>query len=444
MGTTTNAVQVVRAEAEILSPDSVTFPSVTERLAAAKIVLLGEATHGTHEFYRVRAAITQELIERHGFAAVVVEADWPDAYRVNRWVRGTGADRTPDEALAGFERFPTWMWRNHVVAEFIAWLREHNARLEPAGRAGFYGMDLYSLYRSMEAVLGYLDKVDPDAARRARNRYACLEHFGTDPQSYGYATTFGLSETCEQQVVAQLVELRRRAAEYASRDGRIAEDDYFFSEQNARVVLNAERYYRTMFSGRAESWNLRDTHMVETLVALDAHLGRDGRAVKRVGWAHNSHLGDARATHMGRLGELNVGQLVRERYGHDALSLGFTTHVGTVTAASDWDGPSERKRVRPSLEGSYERLFHQSGVGNFLLALDKDPVRDALIGERLERAIGVIYLPETERASHYFGAALSRQFDFVIHFDETTALEPLERWAADESPEPAETFPTGM
>src|SRR5439155_1032000 len=285
--------------------------------------------HGTHEFYRVRAAITQELIERHGFAAVVVEADWPDAYRVNRWVRGTGADRTPEEALAGFERFPTWMWRNHVVAEFIALLREHNAS----------------------------------------------------------------------------------------------------------VVLNAERYYRTMFSGRAESWNLRDTHMVETLVALDAHLGRDGRAVKLVVWAHNSHLGDARATHMGRLGELNVGQLVRERYGHDALSLGFTTHVGTVTAASDWDGPSERKRVRPSLEGSYERLFHQSGVGNFLLALDKDPVRDALIGERLERAIGVIYLPETERASHYFGAALSRQFDFVIHFDETTALEPLERWAADESPE---------
>ena len=338
MGTTTNAVQVVRAGAEIISPDSVTFPSVTERLAAAKIVLLGEATHGTHEFYRVRAAITQELIERHGFAAVVVEADWPDAYRVNRWVRGTGADRTPDEALAGFERFPTWMWRNHVVAEFIAWLREHNARLEPAGRAGFYGMDLYSLYRSMEAVLGYLDKVDPDAARRARNRYSCLEHFGTDPQSYGYATTFGLSETCEQQVVAQLVELRRRAAEYASRDGRIAEDDYFFSEQNARVVLNAERYYRTMFSGRAESWNLRDTHMVETLVALDAHLGRDGRAVKLVVWAHNSHLGDARATHMGRLGELNVGQLVRERYGHDALSLGFTTHVGRVTAASDWDG----------------------------------------------------------------------------------------------------------
>src|SRR6266850_1910325 len=439
----TNAVN---EEARPLEGKPSDYNPLLELIHEARFCLLGEATHGTHEFYRERAEITRRLIKEKGFTAVAVEADWPDAFRVNRYVRGLGNDRDANEALGGFKRFPTWMWRNTVVVDFVEWLREYNASLPPnASRVGFYGLDLYSLYTSIEAVLSYLAKVDPEAAKRARYRYSCFEHFAEDTQAYGYAANFGITESCEKEVIDQLIELRRRAADYASRDGRVAQDEFFFAEQNARLILNAERYYRTMFRGRVESWNLRDSHMAETLDALVAHLNAQGQAAKVAVWEHNSHLGDARATYMAAQGELNVGQLVRQRYGSEAVLVGFTTYTGTVTAASDWDGPAERKRVRPALPDSYEASFHEIDARNFVLPLsDSRQVSVALRGPRLERAIGVIYLPRTERQSHYFDARLSDQFDAVIHFDETHALEPLERYALWESGEPPETFPTGV
>jgi erythromycin esterase-like protein len=416
----------------------------------ARFVLLGEASHGTHEFYRERAQITKRLIKEKGFTAVAAEADWPDAYRVNRYVRGRGEDAEAVDALAGFKRFPTWMWRNADVLDFVGWLRAYNDALPAAAaKVGFYGLDLYSLHASVGAVLDYLDRVDPEAARRARYRYSCFDHFGEDTQAYGYAAGFGLTESCEGEVVSQLVELRRRAAEYASRDGRVAEDEFFTAEQNARLVKNAEEYYRSMFRGRVSSWNLRDRHMAETLHALAAHLERQGAGAAKVAvWEHNSHLGDARATQMGEHGEWNVGQLVREKYGGESVLVGFSTYAGTVTAARDWDAPAERKRVRPALAESYEALFHETGVPRFLLALRDGGAAAAGLSEpRLERAIGVIYRPETERQSHYFYARLPRQFDAVIHFDETRAVEPLERtarWQAGEEGEVPETFPSGM
>jgi erythromycin esterase-like protein len=294
-------------------------------------------------------------------------------------------------------------------------------------------------------VLDYLDKVDPEAASRARYRYACFEHFGADPEHYGYATGFGLTSSCEQEVVSQLVELQRRAAEYARRDGRIAEDNFFYAEQNARLVKNAEEYYRTMFRGRESSWNLRDRHMAETLHALMAHFEAQGEKAKIVLWAHNSHLGDARATEQARAGELNVGQIVRERYGKEAVLVGFSTYEGTVTAASNWGGPAERKRVLPALPGSYEALFHDTRLPHFLLRLREGGRAAAALREPLlERAIGVIYKPETERLSHYFHASLPDQFDAVLHFDATRAVEPLERTAEWEAGELPETFPSGM
>src|SRR5436190_622378 len=442
----TSIIDAVREAAQPITGTARDYDPLLNLIGGAGFCLLGEATHGTHEFYRERAEITKRLIKEKGFTAVAVEADWPDAFRVNRYVRGLGDDKNANEALGGFKRFPTWMRRNTVVIDFIEWLRDYNSSL-PAGAAtvGFYGLDLYSLYTSIESVLGYLDKIDPSAAKRARYRYSCFEHFAEDTQAYGYAANFGITESCERDVIEQLIELRRRAADYASRDGRIAQDEFFFAEQNARLVLNAERYYRTMFRGRVESWNLRDRHMAETLDALVAHLNAQGQQAKVAVWEHNSHLGDARATYMSDYGELNVGQLVRERYGREAVLVGFTTYTGTVTAASDWDKPSERKRVRAGLPGSYEALFHDVGLPRFLLTLrDGGQAASALRGPRLERAIGVIYLPQTERQSHYFDARLAEQFDAVIHLDETRALEPLERHALWETGEPPETFPTGM
>jgi erythromycin esterase-like protein len=419
------------------------FAPLLEAIGDAHLVLIGEATHGTHEFYRTRAEITKALIAEKGFNLVAVEADWPDAYRVNRWIRGASDEKDADAALGDFLRFPRWMWRNRDVVEFLEWLRTYNASRPAASRAGFYGLDLYSLHTSVEAVLTYLRKVDPAAAERARDRYGCFEDFGENSQAYGYAASSGLSRSCEDDVVAQLVELRRRAAEYATRDGRIAADEYFFAEQNARLVRNAEEYYRSMFGGHVESWNLRDTHMMETLEALLGHIRRTSGEARAVVWAHNSHLGDARATYMGSIGELNLGQLVRQAHGRDARTIGFTTHIGTVTAATNWDEPAQRKRVRPSLIGSYERVFHDTGIGRFMLRLDDAATREVLGAPRLERAIGVIYRPDTERASHYFQARLPDQFDMVLHIDETHALEPLEVWSLDEADLP-ETYPSAL
>ena len=408
----------------------------------ARIVLIGEASHGTHEFYAMRAAITRRLIETRAFTAVTVEGDWPDSRRVDRFVRGQSPDADADMALSGFRRFPQWMWRNTVVHEFVTWLRRWNDERNSAERCGFYGLDLYSLHASIDAVLRYLERVDPPAARRARERYSCFEHAGgDDPQAYGFAASRSLIEPCEEEVVHQLAELRHCADEYAASGGVLGEDAFFSAEQNARLVANAERYYRSMFHGRVSSWNLRDTHMADTLDAIVAHLERDGGNAKLCVWAHNSHLGDARATQMGRGGEINVGQLVRQRYGSHACLIGFTTYTGTVTAAHDWDEPARRRTVTPGLRGSIEEHFHGLGDPRFLLDLRHDEVRSALRDRRIERAIGVIYRPETERQSHYFEVDLPAQFDLVIHLDETRALEPLERSGGWESGEIPETYP---
>jgi erythromycin esterase-like protein len=436
----------VREAAHPLTGAAEDYDPLMDLAGDARFVLLGEASHGTHDFYHERAEITKRLIEEKGFTAVAVEADWPDAYRVDRYVRGVSDDADAVEALAGFKRFPTWMWRNTDVVEFVEWLRAHNDALPPgATKTGFYGLDLYSLRASMEAVLRYLEEVDPDAAKEARSRYACFDHSGEDDQVYGFLTAAGATRSCQEEVVRQLVELQRRAVEYAQRDGRVAEDEFFSAEQNARVVKNAEAYYRSMFLEEVSSWNLRDRHMAETLDMLAAHLERQGGRAKIAVWAHNSHVGDARATEMGERGELNIGQLAREKYGSDAVLAGFATHHGTVTAASGWGGPAERKRVRPALSTSYEAMFHDTQLACFLLTLrENGRVTDALWYPRLERAIGVIYLPETERLSHYFHARLSDQFDAVLHFDETRAVEPLERTAEWEAGEAPETFPFGV
>ncbi|MDB6024719.1 MAG: hypothetical protein JWM68_942 [Verrucomicrobiales bacterium] len=438
---TESLTDLIRDAAHRLEGEKSDYDPLLEMIGDARFVLLGEATHGTHEFYRERAQITKRLIKEKGFTAVAVEADWPDAYRVNQFVRGLGTDQDGEEALSGFKRFPTWMWRNADVLDFVGWLREHNQRIKNgAEKTGFYGLDLYSLNISIECVLTYLKKTDPEEARRARARYSCFEHFGMDPQSYASASLTG--QSCEEEVIRQLIELRRRAPEYTSRDGAAAVDDYFFAEQNARLVKNAEQYYRSMYYGRASSWNLRDTHMVETLDALVKHLSKTSRGDKVVIWEHNSHLGDARATQMSEIGELNVGQLLREKFGNAAVLVGFTTFSGTVTAASEWEEPGQRKQVLEALPESYEYLFHDVGHERFYLNLrDNLRVKEALTEPRLERAIGVIYSPQTERASHYFEAHLAQQFDAVLHFDETRAVEPLEQSALWKSGEVPETFP---
>jgi erythromycin esterase-like protein len=436
---------LVREAAHPLTGSSSDYDHLLGFIGDARFVLLGEASHGTHEFYRERARITKRLIREKGFTAIAVEADWPDAYRVNRYVHGENADADAVEALSGFRRFPAWMWRNADILDFVGWLRTHNDSLEPERRVGFYGLDLYSMHASIEAVLTYLDKVDPDGARRARHRYACFDHFGEDAQAYGYAAGFGLTPTCESEVVAQLVDLQQRAIEYARRDGRVAAEHFFNAQQNAHVVRDAEQYYRTMFRGGVSSWNLRDQHMTETLEDLVEHLDRHPQPAKVVVWAHNSHLGDARATQMGHAGEWNVGQLVRQKYGKDCRLIGFSTYAGTVTAASNWDSPAERKQVRPARPDSYEGLFHQVGIPAFALTLEPGThVTGGLSEPMLERAIGVVYLPESELTSHYFQARLSDQFDAIIHFDQTRAVEPLEPVAKRDIGEPAETFPSGV
>src|SRR5436190_17166057 len=413
--------EFVREIAQPLSGGVNDYDGLLKLIGDAQFVLVGEATHGTHEFYSERAAITKRLIAEKGFSLVAIEADWPDSARVHRYVRGTTADANANEALSDFRRFPIWMWRNTGMVEFVEWLRNFNRDIDPKrAPVGFYGMDLYSLHASIEAVLKYLEKVDPDSAKRARQRYSCFDHFSHKPQEYGYATTVHAAEPCEEVVVEQLVELQSKAAEFLNRDGEVAREELFFAEQNARLVKDAEQYYRSMFRGRASSWNLRDRHMVETIEALVAHLN-GSRQTKAIVWAHNSHLADARATEMSEHGEFNVGQLIREHFGNEVVLVGFTTHHGTVTAASDWGADAERKNVRPALRGTYEELFHKTGLERFWIDLRRmgEEAPNALSGPRLERAIGVIYRPESERLSHYFHVRLPKQFDAVIHIDET-------------------------
>jgi erythromycin esterase-like protein len=439
-------LEALRRSAHPLTGDRRDYDALLALVGDARIVLLGEASHGTHEFYRERATITKRLITDLGFIAVAIEGDWPDTYRVNRYIQGARSDPDAEAALGGFRRFPTWMWRNADVLDFVGWMRAHNERRHGSARQiGFYGLDLYSLTASMQAVIAYLDEQDPQAALRARARYECLQPYAGESTAYGQAVVLGVGEPCRRRVIEQLVELRRRAGEYLLRDGIAAEDEYFFAEQNAAVVANAEEYYRTMFGDRAGSWNLRDRHMADTLDQLLAHLDQHGGTARVVVWAHNSHVGDARASEMAGRGELNIGQLMRERHGRDTISVGFTTYAGSVTAASEWGAPAERKRVRAALPGSYEALFHATRLPAFLLCpLAASDSGRALREPRLHRAIGVIYRPDTERQSHWFAASAAQQYDALIHLDATRAVEPLERTPAWELGEPPETYPTAL
>lgn len=448
-------VAALRAQVLPLRTDD-DLDAVLDHIGDASLVLMGEASHGTREFYRLRADLSKRLIVEKGFDAIAVEADWPDALQVSRFVQLAGSDQTADQALSGFERFPQWMWRNEEVVDLVYWMRLHNQHVsDPERRIGFYGLDLYSLRKSMHAVVHYLDHADPEAAARARSRYSCFDHMGADPQRYGYAASFGMKPDCEQEAVRQLMELTENAQLHLALPGGAVPDDLFYAQQNARVAKNAETYYRAMFTGRDESWNIRDTHMADTLDALRAHLSRRKGGPARIAvWAHNSHLGDASATEMGQQGQHNLGQLMRERCASDEVYLlGFSTHYGTVTAASEWDGAAESKRVLPSRLDSVERLLHDVGEGldgephleRFMLPIrGREPVRHALPSLLLERAIGVIYRPETERVSHYFNADVAWQFDGVIHVDRTSAVKPLEysaHWSGGEVPE---TYPSGL
>ncbi|HEX7181639.1 MAG TPA: protein-L-isoaspartate(D-aspartate) O-methyltransferase [Thermoanaerobaculia bacterium] len=408
-----------------------------ERIGDCRVVLLGEATHGTSEFYRMRARITRELILRKGFNVVAVEADWPDAAKIDRYVRPR-ARPVRSDGLQTFARFPTWMWRNREVRDFVHWLHDHNQGMgEPESRVSFHGLDLYSLYSSIHAVTRYLDEVDPEAARIARIRYGCLTPWEQDPALYGQAALMGRYETCEPGVVATLLDMLKKQMEYETEDG----ESFLDAVQNARIAANAERYYRIMYYGSRESWNLRDRHMFDTLETVLAFRGPESKAVV---WEHNSHIGNAAATEMGARGELNVGQLVREEYGLGAYLVGFGTDHGTVAAATNWDEDMQIKNVRPSHPESYERLCHDSGVSAFLLNLrapSREEVREELQSPRLERAIGVIYRPETELQSHYFQAVLPWQFDEYIWFDESRAVTPL---GGEEIHGMPETYPFGL
>ncbi|WP_067537029.1 erythromycin esterase family protein [Nocardia crassostreae] len=438
-------VAVLR-EAAVEAPGGVPPEAVLRQLIGdARIVLIGESSHGTQEFYAARAAITGWLISELGFGAVAAEADWPDAYRVDRYVRGLGEDASPAHALSGFERFPAWVWRNTVVREFVDWLRLHNDAQRRRGGvpAGFYGLDLYSLHRSMRCVIDYLEQVDPAAAHRAKRRYACFDRTSDDDgQAYGFAAAFGAGESCQADVVRQLVDLQRNAAALTeTHDG----EAHFDALRNAWSVRDAEAYYRAMFGDRVSSWNLRDEHMAATLDALLRHLDRPGAPARIVVWAHNSHIGDARATEMAADGQLSLGQLIRERYGAHCRTIGFTTATGSVTAASSWGGDAERKIVRPPLPTSLEELLHDIGMPALFLRTDfPADAAEILRAPRLERAIGVIYQPATERQSHYFHTRPADRYDAIIHIDSTTALEPLQpgsRWEAGTTPE---TYPTGL
>jgi erythromycin esterase-like protein len=437
-------VQTVDTHATRLTGDASDVDPLLERVGDAHVVLIGEPTHGTRECYEFRAELTKRLLQKRDFRLVAVEADWPDAYRANRWVQGDGDDETVDEALGDFERFPRWMWRNRTVADFLGWLREFNDARPRESRAGFYGLDVYSLRRSMRRVIDYLEEVDPEAAERARQRYACFDHDAEDPRQYGVSTVRGLG-SCEDEVVEQLVELQRKAGDYLERDGLVAREAQFVAEQNAVVATNAEAYYRSMFERDTHSWNVRDRHMAETLERLLEHYMSVRAPAKAVVWAHNSHLGDCRATDMSARGEINLGQLVRERFGDESVSIGMTTHRGTVSAAPDWEEPVARMTLRRAREDSYEGLFHEVDHPYFVLPLDVPDVAHALDDRVYERAVGVVYRPETELASHYVKARLASQFDAVVHLDRTRAVEPLdpsELWHAGE--DLPETYPSGL
>jgi len=429
----TTSSMIARACEPFESIENSSFNQLLNRIADARIVLIGEATHGTSEFYRMRDRISRELITEKGFNFVAIEGDWPDAARVDHYVRHL--EFAPSEWTA-FARFPTWMWRNNEVKTFVDWLRAYNSNRSMRSRVAFHGLDLYSLYDSIRAVLQYLETIDPATARAARARYGCLTPWQSDPATYAHAALTGKYPSCESEVTDVLAELLERRKTYAEHDG----ERFLDAVQNARLVANAERYYRTMYYGSRASWNLRDSHMFETLKTLLSFYGSNSKAIV---WAHNSHVGDASATEMSSRGEYNIGELCRREFGNSAYRIGFGTNTGTVAAASEWGGPMEIKSILPALSESYEGVCHLSGIPNFqvgLRTLDV-PTKAKLQTPRLERAIGVIYRPETERASHYFQAVLPNQFDEYIWFDISQAVSPLDAKMLKGLPD---TYPFGL
>lgn len=428
------AVAISKSSEKFASIASADLGPMLERIGESRVVLLGEASHGTSEFYRMRAQITRALIEKKGFSFVAIEGDWPDAARIDNYVRHS---KVPPAEWMAFARFPMWMWRNREVREFVDWLHKHNAHAKPAARVAFHGLDLYSLYNSIQVILEYLESVDPRTAELARERYGCLTPWQSDPAVYGHATLTGQYQTCEKEVTAMLTDLLRKRGAYTEHDG----ERFMDAVQNARLVANAERYYRIMYYGSRASWNLRDSHMFETLKNLLSYHGPRSKAIV---WAHNSHIGDSAATEMSARDEYNIGHLCREEYGNGCYSIGFGTHGGTVAAASNWEEPMQVKTVRPSLAGSYERLCHETGDPRFLLplrGLSRSSQIAGLMQPKLERAIGVIYRPETELQSHYFEAVLPRQFDEYVWFDETCAVTPLQSAELEGLPD---TYPFGV
>ena len=431
-GLSTRVINSIRAAARPLTGQETDFDPLIEMIGDARLVLLGPASYGTAEFYAARTAITRRLIRDRGFTAVAVDADWSFGHSVNRAIHGNAADAaSAHTALGGSQHFPQWPWRNREVLDFVAWLRSHNHGIGSRARpAGVYGLDLYGLSSSIDATLTYLDHVDPEAARRARMRFACMDHFAHDPRLYGYVTVQGKLDAYEDEVVSRLAELQRRAATTLDVAKTMAADEALYTGQYAHLARNADEYYRAMYRAHLPALNLRARHMAETLDALAAHLDRDGTAPKIVIWAHSSQVGDTRATARGTAGQISLGQLVREERGDEAVLVGFTTSTGMVMSATAWNGRTEAMRVLPALDGSYEALFHLTDQPQFLLNLRGDAgLAEQLREGRLERAIGVIYHPESERASHYLYAQLPDQFDAVLHFDETRALTPLDTGA---------------
>jgi len=385
-----------------------------DRIDDAQVVLLGEASHGTSEFYLTRQEITKALIEKKGFNFVCAEADWSDAEQINSYVRNqyTEKDWMP------FTRFPQWMWKNKEVLNFVTWLKEYNVLHQ--NKTGFYGLDLYGLENSMELVINYLENIDVDLANLAKTRYACITPFMSDPATYGKMVVSKQLESCEKEILKMLVDLLK------NKNKLNHSPEYFYAYQNANVVVDAERYYKAMYYGSAESWNLRDFHMFHTLKSLLSYFGSDSKAIV---WAHNSHIGNALATEMYSRGEINIGHLCKEHYGDKSYNIGFGTHTGTVAAAHNWGGKMEVMHVNSSLVNSYENLCHQSEIANFTLPLREKysgkKLRELLSTPKLERAIGVMYRPQTERMSHYFHAVLPSQFDEYIWFNESKAVTPI-------------------
>lgn len=420
---------------------------IFKNIGNARIVLMGEATHGTKEFYEMRIALSKKLIQEHNFNAIAIEGDWPSAHRIHRFIQALDENDSNESCLDAFKRFPTWMWRNKTLSPFLGWLKKYNDNCSKANqKIGFYGLDLYSLQESIQSVINYMQINDPESSKKTEAHYSCFDHVAVDPQLYGYLVQQNIKQACVKEVTQQLLEIQCKRYSQLEKELKDQDDTLYYATQNARLIKNAEEYYRSLFEPRATSWNIRDQHMAQTLSNLISHLETKLNApAKVIVWAHNSHVGDARATEMNDRGEINLGQLIREQYDATSYLLGFSTYEGKVTAASSWDGPAEYKNVLPALAGSYEALFHRVSTDNFFLSLrGKSHILDLLKIPQLQRAIGVIYLPETERLSHYYFSRLPYQFDGIIHIDHTNAIVSLEKTPFVNEEEFPDTYPSGI